>query len=31
MIGIPLGLAWANATEWLTHKYLLHGAGRKKG
>ena len=31
MIGIPLGLAWANVTEWLTHKYVLHGMGVKKG
>lgn len=30
MIGIPLGLAWANVSEWLTHKYLLHGAGLRK-
>ena len=31
MLGIPLGLAVANATEWLMHKYVLHGLGRKKG
>jgi sterol desaturase/sphingolipid hydroxylase (fatty acid hydroxylase superfamily) len=31
MLGIPLGLLWANATEWVTHKYLLHGMGMKKG
>lgn len=31
MIGIPLGLLYANAGEWLIHKHLLHGAGRKKG
>lgn len=31
MIGIPLGLAWGNVTEWLMHKYLLHGLGMKKG
>jgi hypothetical protein len=31
VIGIALGLAWANAAEWLTHKYLLHGMGVKKG
>jgi len=31
MVGIPLGLLTANATEWLVHKYLLHGRGRKKG
>ena len=31
MLGIPLGLLWANASEWLTHKYILHGMGMKKG
>lgn len=31
MIGIPLGLLYANAGEWWIHKYVLHGAGRKKG
>lgn len=31
MIGIPLGLVYANASEWLIHKYLLHGRGRKPG
>jgi len=31
MIGIPLGLLWANAGEWVTHKYILHGRGMKKG
>ncbi len=30
MIGIPVALAVANATEWLVHKHLLHGLGRKK-
>jgi len=30
MIGIPLGLLAANATEWLVHKYVLHGLGRDK-
>lgn len=30
MIGIPLGLLYANAGEWLIHKYVLHGLGRKK-
>ena len=30
MIGIPLGLAYANAFEWLMHKYGLHGLGRNK-
>ncbi|MBN8613796.1 MAG: hypothetical protein J0L92_24585 [Deltaproteobacteria bacterium] len=31
MIGIPLGLLYANASEWMIHKYVLHPAGRKKG
>src|SRR5690349_15746488 len=31
MLGIPLGLAASNATEWLIHKYVLHGLGQKKG
>src|SRR4051812_22602690 len=31
MIGIPVGLLAANATEWVVHKYILHGLGRKKG
>ncbi len=30
MLGIPLGLAWANISEWAVHKYVLHGAGKKK-
>lgn len=30
MIGIPLGLAYTNAGEWLVHKYVLHGLGRKR-
>ncbi len=30
MIGIPLGLAYSNAGEWLVHKYVLHGWGRKR-
>lgn len=28
MIGIPVGLLYANAGEWLLHKYILHGRGR---
>ncbi len=28
MIGIPLGLLYANAAEWLIHKHVLHGLGR---
>lgn len=31
MIGIPLGLLAANATEWVVHRYVLHGLGKKKG
>ena len=30
MIGIPLGLLYTNLNEWLIHKHLLHGQGRKK-
>lgn len=30
MIGIPLGLLASNATEWLVHKYVLHGLGAKR-
>ena len=30
MIGIPLGLAAANATEWLVHKYILHDRGKDR-
>ena len=30
MIGIPLGLLYANAGEWVIHKYILHGLGRRK-
>jgi sterol desaturase/sphingolipid hydroxylase (fatty acid hydroxylase superfamily) len=30
MLGIPLGLFYANAGEWLIHKYVLHGLGRRK-
>jgi sterol desaturase/sphingolipid hydroxylase (fatty acid hydroxylase superfamily) len=31
VIGIPIGLAWSNAAEWVLHKYVLHGLGRRKG
>lgn len=27
---IPIALLYANALEWLLHKYVLHGQGRKK-
>jgi sterol desaturase/sphingolipid hydroxylase (fatty acid hydroxylase superfamily) len=30
MLGIPLGLLYANAGEWLIHKYILHGLGRRR-
>jgi hypothetical protein len=30
MIGVPLGLAYTNAGEWLLHKYMLHGLGKDK-
>ena len=30
MLGIPLGLLAANATEWAVHKHILHGRGRHK-
>ncbi len=30
MIGIPVGIVYANAFEWVIHKHLLHGAGRNK-
>lgn len=30
MIGIPLGLAYTNAAEWLLHKYMLHGLGKNR-
>jgi hypothetical protein len=30
MIGLPLGLLYANAVEWVVHKYVLHGLGKRK-
>ena len=30
MIGIPLGLLYANGIEWAMHRYLLHGLGKDK-
>ncbi|HLU67831.1 MAG TPA: sterol desaturase family protein [Kofleriaceae bacterium] len=30
MIGIPIGLALANAGEWAIHRYVLHGLGRSR-
>ena len=29
MLGIPLGLITANATEWLVHKHVLHRLGKR--
>src|SRR5688572_24836044 len=31
MIGAPIGLLYANAVEWVVHKYFLHQLGKKKG
>ncbi len=31
MLGIPVGLAYANLSEWVIHKYVLHGLGKKPG
>lgn len=31
MIGVPLGLLGWNVGEWLVHKHILHGLGRRKG
>lgn len=30
MIGVPLGLLYANAAEWWIHKHVLHGDGKRK-
>lgn len=30
MIGIPIALAYTNISEWLIHKYWLHGLGKNK-
>lgn len=30
MIGIPLGLLYTNAGEWVFHRYVLHGLGKNK-
>lgn len=30
MVGIPLALLYANATEWFVHKHVLHGAGKRR-
>jgi hypothetical protein len=31
LLQIAAGLVYANVTEWLVHKYVLHGLGKKKG
>lgn len=30
MIGFPLGILTSNAAEWVIHKYILHGLGRRR-
>jgi sterol desaturase/sphingolipid hydroxylase (fatty acid hydroxylase superfamily) len=30
MLGIPIALVLSNASEWVIHKYVLHGQGAKK-
>ena len=30
LLGVPLGFAIANATEWVVHKYVLHGLGKRR-
>jgi len=30
MIGFPIGLLASNAAEWVLHKYVLHGLGKRK-
>jgi sterol desaturase/sphingolipid hydroxylase (fatty acid hydroxylase superfamily) len=30
MLGIPLGLLYANAGEWFLHKHVLHGLGKNR-
>jgi hypothetical protein len=30
MIGIPIALVGANASEWFIHKYVLHGLGKDR-
>ncbi len=30
MLGIPIGLITANATEWAFHKYVQHGFGKRR-
>ena len=30
MLGFPLGLLYMNLGEWLVHRYVLHGLGRRR-
>ncbi len=30
MIGLPLGILYSNAWEWVIHKYVLHGQGKDR-
>lgn len=30
VLGVLIGLVYANIIEWLTHKYILHGLGRRR-
>lgn len=30
LLSVPLALAYSNVMEWLIHKYLLHGVGKRK-
>jgi sterol desaturase/sphingolipid hydroxylase (fatty acid hydroxylase superfamily) len=30
MLGFPIGLLYANAGEWLFHKHVLHGLGKRR-
>lgn len=30
MLGFPIGMLYANAGEWAIHKYVLHGAGKRR-
>lgn len=31
MLGFAIGMVAGNVSEWLIHKYVLHGLGKKKG
>ena len=31
LIQVVLGILYANLIEWIAHKYILHGLGKKKG